>query len=233
MGIVSFLGKEYLAGHSLEEGIEFAEHLFHQGISLHGHPISSTIDILGEEAKSPENVEANLQAYQKVIKVVASSTKRLEPIFRKYQLHVPFSVSFKLSAISLSERTDDEIIFDSRVSLERNVRRLIATGVERGIPLTVDMEDHLWTYPTLKLVRRFWAEGLPLDMVLQSCLDQTLGDVKYFLNSDLPLDRSRTTIRACRGIYREPSAIATNNPREAKKRLYSLVNELLGIGYLV
>ena len=95
------------------------------------------------------------------------------------------------------------------------------------------MEDHYWTHLTLPLARHFWNESLPLDIVLQSCLHQTLDDVDTFLSQNLPFDKATTTVRSCRGIYREPPEVATTDPQEAKERLYALVEKLFNGGYFV
>lgn len=150
---------------------------------------------------------------------------------KTYSVRNPFSVSFKPSAVSLSVRENDEVRIDQ--TLDTNVQRVIEAGMEHQIPLTIDMEDHAWTYPTLQLASRMWASGLPLDIVLQSYLHSTPDDVSSFLGGGLPTDRSSTTVRACRGIYREPAEIATQSPTEAKKRLYALVEQLFDLGYFV
>lgn len=235
MGLISLLGKEYLGGSSLEEGVETAGLIFNRGISHYGWPICSTLDILGEEVRYQENVEKNVASYLKLIKYLGKLTREVSLSIEGCELHTPFTVSVKPSALCLVSRKEGKVEEKGNPSLDRNVKKLIAAGTQEGIRLTIDMEDHYWTSATLKLARRMWSQGLALDMVLQSCLDRTLEDVDNFLIADLPrgFDKSSTTIRACRGIYREPAEIATQNGKIAKERLYALVEKLFDAGYFV
>src|SRR3989344_1613401 len=233
MGLISFLGKEYLGGNSLEAGVKNAELLFRKGIILHGRPICSTLSGLGEETKSEKNVEMNLQAYRQAIVELGNLSEAHKNSILEYNIRTPFSVSVKLSSITLSRRKDGEVEIEQPALLESNVRNLVLTGVKHKIPITVDMEDHYWTYTTLKLARSIWNKKLPVDIVLQSCLDQTLDDVNLFLDQNLPINKSQTTVRACRGIYLEPAEIATRSASVAKERLYGLVEKLFEAGYFV
>ncbi|MBI2666510.1 proline dehydrogenase family protein [Candidatus Woesearchaeota archaeon] len=235
MGLISLLGEEYLGGHSLEEGVENAGIIFHRGIIRYGWPICSTLDILGEEVKDQESVEKNVESYSTLIQSLGQLTREVSSSVKHYELMAPFTVSVKPSALCLTSRKNCEVEEIGNLSLDGNVTKLISAGRRESIRVTMDMEDHGWTYSTLKLARRMWVQGLALDIVLQSCLDTTLEDVEAFLTKNLPtgFDKSSTTIRACRGIYREPSEIAVTNSEKAKERLYTLVEKLFDAGYFV
>ena len=233
MGIISVFGKEYLGGHSLEEGIHNCETLYLKGIAHYKRPICSTLDILGEEAKSENAIRSNLDAYLQAIEQLGVLTNNYIEWSKEYGIRVPFTVSVKPSSLCLFDRKYGEVEFDSKAPLLPNLRRLAEASFTHNIPITIDMEDHEWTYPTLKLIYTFLSEGLPIDSVLQSCLDQTIDDINLFLKHDFPIDKSKITIRACRGIYQEPKTFATRSPSEAKKRLFHLVDKLFTEGYYI
>jgi len=233
MGIVSVLGEDFLGGHSLDKGVETIERLYKRGIELFDRPICSTFDVLGEEANSLNSVDRNLEAYSLAIKKLTVLRDKYAEVSSKYGIINPFSVSVKPSSISLFERIGGDLIFDKNAPLQKGIETLTNIDHDRKVPIAIDMEDHYWTYPTLKLIHKFLNHGKPIDPVLQACLDQTLSDVDAFLNHKFPVDKSKITVRACRGIYQEPVNIATIDKNESKDRLYALVEKLFEVGYFV
>jgi len=235
MGLLALLGEPYLAGHSLDEGIEAIEQLFLQGLQEHGQPICSTLDILGEEAKTKEDAERNILHYQNALEALGRLRVAHLPTANEHGIRSPFTASLKLSAISTSERYNGQLSIDQQ-ALQQHLKLVLDIADLNDIPLTVDMEDHLWTEVTLELAADFWSHGRNVDIVLQSYLHRTLNvgrDFDKYIDQAYPLPREETTIRACRGIYREPKDVAVSSVKEAKVRLYYLVDRLLQAKYHV
>jgi len=235
MGLLELLGKPYLAGHSLDEGIEAIEQLFLQGLQEHSQPICSTLDILGEEAGTRTDTEKNILLYQNALEALGRLHATHHSTANEHGIRSPFTASLKLSAISVSERYKGQLSIDLDL-LRDHLEMVLDTADAQSIPLTIDMEDHLWTEITLELAADFWSRGRHLDIVLQSCLHQTLdtgGDIDRYIEQGYAIPRKEVTLRACRGIYREPKTIAVTSAKEAKARLYHLVERLVQAGYHV
>ena len=96
MGLLELLGKPYLAGHSLDEGIEAIEQLFLQGLQEHSQPICSTLDILGEEAGTRTDTEKNILLYQNALEALGRLRVAHLPTANEHGIRSPFTASLKL-----------------------------------------------------------------------------------------------------------------------------------------
>ena len=86
------------------------------------------------------------------------------------------------------------------------------------------MEDSSTTDATLDLYRSLRAEGHDgVGIVLQAALRRTLDDIAAL--SDL-----RPSVRLCKGIYVEPSAIAFQEPDVIRKSYVACLDALLAAG---
>lgn len=237
MVLVRRLGEAYLAGHSLEEGVESCRKLFLRGIEVYGRPVLSTMDILGEETSSMVDVERYIEGYSRAIAYLGELRRSLQREIDHFNIRNPFTVSVKPSAICLSRRDNGVLEISEETNLLINLLNHITHGLREGIPIAVDAEDHLWTNTTLQAENRLLRLGKRVDPALQACLNRTMGnngassDMARFFDVDYPIDKSSVCIRACRGIYREPKSIATTNPRESKERLYALAEAIITAGY--
>ena len=206
--LIHFLGKPYLAGSSLDEGIRtIAEH---KRLGL-----LSTLDILGESARTKEAADGYLTVFKQAAEVLSAYSS---------------TVSVKPSAICAVGADGIELL--PSTPLEPRLEEFVDYSGDCGVGVTLDMENHFWTDRSLRAAQVIWGEGHDnFGIVLQSRLNRTEKDIHMlFENGSYHLDRNQMRVRACIGIYREPFDIATNDRTEAKRRLISRVGELLRLG---
>jgi proline dehydrogenase len=109
---------------------------------------------------------------------------------------------------------------------EAAIRELVVAARQRGVRLTIDMEDRHWTDWTLDLARRLHAEGHDhVGIVLQTRLHRTADDLKQ-------LPRGMR-VRLVIGIYVEPAGVATQDKPVMKERMLEAARGLLERGHYV
>jgi proline dehydrogenase len=169
---------------------------------LNANGMSATVDVLGEEITHPESAETIAAAYHEAL--AAISTDGLDA-----------NVSVKLTALGL--HVDRELC---RALLTEVLRDASA----RKIFVRIDMEDSSTTDATLELYRLLREDGQDgVGIVLQAALRRTLGDIEAL--SDL-----RPSVRLCKGIYVEPSAIAFQEREVIRKSLVACLDALVDAG---
>lgn len=193
--LVRTFAAPYVAGKGVETGVARAERLFREE-GLH-----STVDLLGEEVHSREDVEATLAVYFRMIEALAG---------RPYA-----SISLKPTQLG---------IHDGEAYCLENIRKIVARAAPHGLHITVDMEDHHFTDPTLRMFKALRAEFENVGVVLQSRLFRTPDDIRA-------LPRERCKVRICIGIYTEPAEVALTDKAAMKERLFQQVQMLLDGGH--
>ena len=165
----------------------------------------ATVDVLGEEVKRPAEAEAVASAYHAALDAIAAD-------------HLDANVSVKLTALGL------EFDIDLCRSLLATV---VADAAARGIFVRFDMEHSGCTDDTLRLYRELRESGRQnIGIVLQSYLRRTLADVDGL--ADL-----RPSVRLCKGIYVEPSAIAFTGRQQIRDNFLHALDALLEAGSYV
>ncbi len=138
-----------------------------------------TVDVLGEEVTEREKTEAAVQEY-------------LELLGDIERAGVDSNISIKLTLLGL--RIDEGFCHD-------NVVRVVERAKELGNFVRIDMEDHTCTDMTLRIYAELAKKFGNVGTVLQAYLRRTPADIDDLM----PLGPN---IRLCKGIYREPRAIA-------------------------
>ena len=140
----------------------------------------ATIDVLGEEVRDPEPAKAAVVEY-------------LELLDRVEAEGLDANVSIKPTMLGL--KIDEDFCAEA-------VTTIVVRAAELGNFVRIDMEDHTCTDATLRIYRRV-VETHPksVGVALQSYLHRTTADVNDLLSLN-------PNIRICKGIYREPRAIA-------------------------
>jgi len=147
---------------------------------LNGAGKMATIDVLGEEITREEETRAIAQSYRDVFAAIDDAA-------------LDSNVSVKLTALGL------ELSYDL---CRENLLDVVRTAAGYGNFVRIDMEDSSTTDDTLRLYRELREEGHDnLGIVFQARLRRTLDDVEG-------LAELRPSVRLCKGIYLEPSAIA-------------------------
>jgi proline dehydrogenase len=208
-GLVRLVAGPYVAGDSLEAGLETA-------VALRERDLLTTLDLLGEDVRTEERAAENRRLYERMIDALGADTRFPDRAVRP-------TVSLKPSSFTarpLGSAPDA----DARGSADA-IAALAERATERGVGVTIDMEDRHWTDFTLELAARLFAAGHDVGTVLQTRLDRTEQDV-----ASIP---AGMRLRLVIGIYREPADVATRSKAEMKERLLRAAGALLARGVTV
>ena len=213
-GIFQLLAEPYIAGHSLEDGVTQAQKEYRDFGRY------STLDILGEAARTTVQAEEHVKAYSSLITTIG---------LRRMSHYV--SVSLKPSAICAVDE-DGHTHRESEETLVERLTQIVALAETKGVRVTLDMEDQYWTTATLKYAKELWKTGRKnFGIVLQSRLDRTQDDIQdLFVLEHYEIPRTAQRIRACIGIYQVPEDLGTNDRQKAKEQLIERVKELFAAG---
>ncbi len=112
----------------------------------------------------------------------------------------------------------------------QNVQRIVETAARHGNFVRIDMESSAYTQATLDLYRGLLAEHDNVGLVLQAYLQRTEADARALveLNATRPVN-----LRLCKGIYREPRAIAFKQKLRIRENYLTVAKLLLSGGVYV
>lgn len=165
---------------------------------FHRRGVGSTLDILGE------NVEERGEA----LDVTEEYLGLLDELTRH---GLPSHVSVKLTHVGL--RIDEDLAFD-------NIERLVRRAEELGTFVRIDMEDSSTTDASLRIFRGLRASRTAVGLAIQAYLRRSRADLESLLEL-------RPDLRICKGIYREPPAIAFQERQEIRESFLALARSLL------
>ncbi|MBN2415579.1 proline dehydrogenase family protein [bacterium] len=148
--------RRYIAGRTLEDGVEKTRELNRMGIR-------TTMDVLGEEIATLEEAEAEKRECLRVLEV-------------QHRERLDATLSLKLTSLGL--RLDRETCF-------ANVREIVARAAETGNFVRIDMEDSSCTDDTLAIYRRLRKEYANVGTVIQACLKRTREDVRRLIDEGI------------------------------------------------
>ncbi|MFO0980614.1 MAG: proline dehydrogenase family protein [Planctomycetota bacterium] len=202
--LVRWFARPYVAGSSLEAGLLVAERLLESGVR-------TTLDLLAEGVRTEARVQENIRVYEQMIDGVAA---------RFADAETRPTISLKPSSYTLDP-------LDAREGATANgsreaIAHLAEHAHERGVALTLDMEDRRWTDFTIDLANEMFARGYDFGTVLQARLHRTEHDLARIP----PGMRVRMVI----GIYREPAELALTEKPAMKQRLLAQAAALLQRG---
>lgn len=185
-GVVRLAASPYIAGERLFDALFIADRLWHDEKML------STLDVLGEDVTSVEDIEAYATEFHKLIDEL-----RVRP-------HA--NISLKLSALGQA--------LDERDCLRR-AREIVEHARQVDSFVRLDMEDHRTVSSTLRIYRGLRADFDNCGIVLQSRLFRTPGDVAELMEI-------KPNVRLCIGIYPEPASVALVDKDAMKRELLDL-----------
>src|SRR5574341_52284 len=171
---------------------------------LNGRGFLATLDILGEHVATPAEARADGAAYAEVLRTI-----------KQQNLTCTISVKPTHMGLKLGRDLCVEIF-----------RRLTAEAQRLGNSLRLDMEDSTCTDETLDLYRTLRREIPGVGVVLQAYLRRSQEDANR-------LAEEGANVRVCKGIYREPAAIAFQDREEIRKGFIALLEILMGAGCYV
>lgn len=202
---VRFFASPYVAGDSLAKAIGVAEKLHRE------RGLWSTLDLLAEDIRTPEQARANLDTYLQMVDAAAALSPAMRP-----------TLSLKPSSYTTQPLQHGGDAAGSREAL----RQIAQRAKEQGVDVSIDMESRHWTDFTLQVLRELHADGFTnVGGVLQTRLHRTEQD----LDALPPGMRVRLVI----GIYREPAEVALTDKPAMKDRMLAFAGKLLERGHYV
>ena len=186
------LVRRFVAGDTLADAIAAAKRLNRQGLKV-------SLDLLGEEVHSADEVEAALAGYVACLDQIAAGS-------------IDGNVSIKLTQLGLA--FDPDL---ARATLDR----LAASALRLGLTVTIDMEDSAYTEETVNIFSDAQPKHGNLGLALQAYLYRTPDDLLRLM----PLGGH---IRLCKGAYVEPETVAFTSPSEVDAAFARLLYVLMG-----
>ncbi|MFC2164943.1 proline dehydrogenase family protein [Acidobacteriota bacterium] len=193
--LVKIFASPYVAGDSIEAATETAQKLWTE------RQVCSTIDLLGEELESDEEVRYTVDVYKRLIDTLGP---------QEYA-----TISLKPTQLGSHH---------SKEHCQNTIEEIIIHAERHRIPVTLDMEDHTFIDLTLDIFRALQSKHPTFGTVLQSRMFRTDDDIKS-------LKGMNTRIRICIGIYNEPKEIALQNKPEMKTKLLEQLEVLFKEGH--
>ncbi len=193
--LVKLFASPYVAGDSIEAAVDTAQKLWEE------RRVCSTIDLLGEELESDEEVQYSVDVYERLLDALGSQDYA--------------TISLKPTQLG-SHR--------GRENCQEVIRGIVLRAEQYKIKVNLDMEDHSLTDMTLDIFRALKKDHPTFGTVLQSRLFRTDDDI-------ISLKDMNARIRICIGIYNEPKEIALQSKPEMKKKLLQQVELLFKEGH--
>jgi proline dehydrogenase len=193
--LVKLFAGPYVAGDSIALATDTAKKFWDQ------RHVCSTIDLLGEELDTDEEVQYSVGVYERLIDTLGQ---------QEYA-----TISLKPTQLGSHRGTEH---------CRRIIESIVAKAEKSGIKVTLDMEDHNFTDMTLDIFRSIHKDHPTFGTVLQSRLFRTDDDIKS-------LKGLNTRIRLCIGIYNEPKEFALQNKPAMKKKMLEQLEVLFKEGH--
>lgn len=193
--LVKVFASPYVAGDSIQAAVETARKFWEERY------VCSTIDLLGEELESDDEVQYTVDVYQRLIAALGRQEFA--------------TLSLKPTQLGSHRGTDH---------CQKIIEGIVAQAEKQDIKVTLDMENHPYTDMTLDIFRAIKKNHPTFGTVLQSRLFRTDEDIKSL--KDL-----NARIRICIGIYNEPKEVAIQHKPEMKKKLLEQLEVLFKEGH--
>ncbi len=197
--IVRWFARPYVAGGTMDDGLEVA----YDRLSRFG--ARATLDVLGEDVTEPFQVLRSVGTYERLIDRIGTDPRFADPATRP-------TVSVKPSAFTVG----------AQVEAYEHLEAIARRAHERGVGVTIDMEDRDWTDLTLDWAVGLYEQGLDVGTVLQTRLHRTEADLQR-----IP---AGMRVRLVIGIYPEPASVAVLDKRVMKDRMVAYAAVLLDRG---
>ena len=166
--------------------------------------VMATMDVLGEDITSPDEAESARRESEEVLYAIARE-------------QLDSNLSVKLTSLGLKL---------DKTFCRENVREILKVAAAHGNFVRIDMEDSGCTSDTIEIFRSLQADHGNCGIVLQAYLRRTEADVRELV-------KTRTNVRLCKGIYKEPEALAFQERVEVQQNFLLLLRVLLEHGCYV
>lgn len=159
----------------------------------------ATLDVLGEDIFTKEEAVESRKASVEVLNTIAK--ERLDS-----------NLSIKLTSLGLK--------LDKQFTIE-NVREILEVAGRLNIFVRFDMEDSTCTSSTIDVFRTLHKEFPNAGIVLQAYLFRTEEDAAALIADGMK------NFRLCKGIYKEPPAIAFQGRGEVQQNFLKVLRMML------
>lgn len=143
------VAERFVAGNTLEEGLEVARKLRMRGVA-------AILDYLGENVDNTDQADLAAAHYLRSLYSIATS-------------HVDCHISVKLTQVGLDISFED--------TLDR-MKQICSKAADVGTVVAIDMESHEYTDRTIETYRRLRADFNNVVLCLQAYLKRTAADVE-------------------------------------------------------
>lgn len=178
-----FGASRFVAGETIEEAVRVIRQLNEKGLAV-------TVDYLGEFVDNEQ--EANEMARHCLEAIEAISREKLNS-----------QLSLKMTSMGLD--ISDELVM-------RNMRRILDAAKQRGVFVTIDMEDYSRCQKTLDIFKTLKKEYDNVGTVLQAYLYRTEQDIE-------DLKPYRPNLRLVKGAYKESPEVAFPDKKMSMRTL--------------
>lgn len=176
--LIWIFSKRYIAGETIEDGINVCRELNRQGVEV-------TVDLLGEFISTIEQAEENRNKYLEIIER-----------FTAEGISGNFSV----------KPTMFGLLIDKEICLQ-NIETIIRKAAEKNTFIRIDMEDSQCVDDEQELFRKLQQKyPANVGLVVQAYLRRTKDDLINM--SNIHSNGNPLNFRLCKGIYIEPKHIA-------------------------
>jgi proline dehydrogenase len=193
----------FVAGDTAAEALDAAGRLLAAGLLV-------SIDYLGEDTVEPSQATTVTSEYVRLLEQLSAAGMCQGGAAE---------ISVKPTAVGLGLAEHGE------KTARENIARICAAARDAGTTITVDMEDHTWVDPTLRIVRQLRPDFPGLGCVIQSYLRRSPADCRT-------LAAAGSRVRLCKGAYSAPAGVAFGQRAEVDRCYARCLRVLLeGPGY--
>ncbi len=171
---------------------------------LNKEGICATLDVLGEDITKQEEA-------------VHSRNQSIEVLHAIAKEKLDSNLSIKLTSLGLKLGND---------VCTGNVREILKVAESYGTFVRFDMEDSTCTADTISIFRTLNREFPKTGIVLQAYMRRSEEDVRTLV-------ADKTNFRLCKGIYKEPEAIAFQGRAEVQQNYLNLLRMMIEGGSYV
>jgi proline dehydrogenase len=213
---IKVFAKPYIGGDSEDKVIKLARDIYLSNNFL------STLDVLGEDVKSYNDINKFVNIYLELIKKI-----KKENIYSS--IYAQPSVSLKPSCFIISQRDKNNNLLVNKMDWDycfENILKICDYAKQNNVRVTIEMEDRYWVDFTLSTYQKILSQGYDnVGTVIQTRLYRSKDDIKTF--------NSKSRVRLVIGIYNEPSEFALTNKNEMKELMIEFSRILFEKGAFV
>lgn len=188
------LVSRFVAGQDAQEAMSAVRRLNSEGIK-------TTLDLLGEECKSPADASAAVVEFDHVFRLI-------------HEQKADSNVSIKLTQLGLN--LSDQLAKD-------NLLKVLDFAARHDNFVRIDMEGSIYTQRTLDIFHDVFRTRKNVGVVIQAYLKRSAKDIDELI-------RVGARVRLCKGAYKESAQVAYQDKEEVNRNYDDLARRLIQKG---